>query len=74
LGTRDEILKKDWDEKIQKQISDVIYYKLEKCLKNEPWMIRNSSTGEYALVQGLSSLALALVKAPKAEALDSMSP
>ncbi len=26
-----EILKKDWDEKTQKQISDAIYYKLEKC-------------------------------------------
>jgi hypothetical protein len=50
LGTRDEILKKDWDEKIQKQISDAIYYKVEKCLKNEPWRIRRSSTGEYALV------------------------
>ena len=44
-----EILKKDWDEKTQKQISDAIY-KVEKCLKNEPWMIRNSSTGEYALL------------------------
>jgi len=45
-----EILKKDWDEKTQKQISDAIYYN-EKCLKNEPWMIRCSySTGEYALV------------------------
>jgi len=27
-----EILKKDWDEKTEKQISNAIYYKLEKCL------------------------------------------
>jgi len=30
-----EILKKDWDEKTLKQISDAIY-KLEKCYQNEP--------------------------------------
>jgi hypothetical protein len=35
--------------KTPKKISEAIY-KLEKCLKNEPWRIRRSSTGEYALV------------------------
>ena len=45
-----EILEKEWDnEKTQKQISDAIY-KLKLCLKNEPWMIKHSLTGEYALV------------------------
>ncbi len=48
-----EILEKEWDnEKTQKQISDAIY-KLTKCLNNEPWMIKHSLTGQYALVPRL---------------------
>jgi len=45
-----EVLKKEWHEKTQKQISDAIY-KLKQRLKNEPWMIKASSMGEYALVR-----------------------
>ncbi len=45
-----EGLKKEWHEKTQKQISDAIY-KLKQRLKNEPWMIKVSSMGEYALVR-----------------------
>jgi len=45
-----EVLKKEWQDNTQKQISDAIN-KLEKRLKNEPWKIRHDySTGEYALV------------------------
>ncbi|RKZ86903.1 MAG: hypothetical protein DRR19_14295 [Candidatus Parabeggiatoa sp. nov. 1] len=49
-----EILKKDWNEKTQQQIYDAIY-KLKQQLKNKPWMIRRSSTGEYALVSRQNS-------------------
>ncbi len=45
-----DVLKKEWHEKTQKQISDAIY-KLKQRLKNEPWMIKVSSMGEYALVR-----------------------
>jgi hypothetical protein len=45
-----EVLEKEWHEKTQKQISDAIY-KLKQRLKNDPWMIKASSMGEYALVR-----------------------
>ena len=44
-----EILEKEWDKNTTKQIYKTIY-KLKQQIKNEPWMIKHSLTGEYALV------------------------
>jgi hypothetical protein len=45
------ILEKEWNDKTGKQISKMVNkLKQQLKLKNEPWIIKQSSTGEYALM------------------------